>query len=57
MSVVEKLKSVITFDEETRSKKRFKCQNCETEFESYKLPERAVCTECLSQDVAVEAEL
>jgi protein-arginine kinase activator protein McsA len=57
MSVVKKLKSVVGMDGDSHTKKRYQCQQCDNEFESYKLPERTSCPECLSTDVDVLEEL
>jgi Zn finger protein HypA/HybF involved in hydrogenase expression len=53
MSVVGKLKSAVGLDDETEEKHRMRCTDCGNEFVSYKPPERAVCGECMSEDLDV----
>lgn len=54
MSVVGKLKSAIGLDDDpTEEKTRFRCPDCGNEFESYKVPKRAFCDECMNEDVEV----
>jgi protein-arginine kinase activator protein McsA len=50
MSVVDKLKSVVTTDD-SLDETRFECTECGAEFGSYKSPERVSCEECLSREV------
>ncbi|PSQ11840.1 hypothetical protein BRC93_04135 [Halobacteriales archaeon QS_5_70_15] len=54
MSVVGKLKSAIGLDDAAADEKtRFRCPDCGNEFEPYKVPKRAFCDECMSEDVEV----
>ncbi|MEF8791307.1 MAG: hypothetical protein V5A61_14375 [Haloarculaceae archaeon] len=53
MSVVGKLKSVIGLEDDTDDRTRFRCPDCGNEFESYKMPKRAFCDECMNEDVEV----
>lgn len=58
MSIIEKLKGLVGGGEaQVDGKKRFTCHNCESEFDSFKLEERASCPECLSNDVEVVEKL
>lgn len=58
MSIIKKLKGLVRGGEShANAKNRFTCHNCESEFESFKLEERASCPECLSNDVEVVKEL
>jgi len=55
MSIIDSLKGMIGADNGQNRKKRFECNDCDHEFESFKRTERASCPECLSSDVeAVE---
>lgn len=53
MSVVDKLKSAVGLEDESATKKRFRCNDCDNEFESFKQPRRASCMECMGNDVEV----
>lgn len=54
MSVVDKLKSVVTTDD-SLDETRYRCTDCGNEFGSYKDPKRVSCKDCLSREVeAVE---
>lgn len=58
MSIIEKLEGLVGSGESrANAKKRFTCHSCESEFDSFKLEERAACPECLSNDVEVVKEL
>lgn len=58
MSIIDKLKGMVGGDgPHPNSKKRFTCHDCDSEFDSFKLEERASCPECLSHDVEVVKEL
>lgn len=58
MSIIDKLKGMVGKGESRpNSKKRFTCHGCDSEFDSFKLEERASCPECLSNDVEVVTEL
>jgi hypothetical protein len=50
MSVVETLKSVVGLSD-GRVTTRYRCIDCDNEFESAKDPDRAKCMECLGTNV------
>jgi len=56
MSIIDKLKGVVDMDDGSTSETRYRCPDCETEFTSYKSPDRSFCTECMNQDVEVVEE-
>ena len=53
MSIIETLKGVVGADGAGSAKKRFACNKCDHEFESFKREDRTACPECLSNDVEV----
>jgi predicted Zn-ribbon and HTH transcriptional regulator len=56
MSVMQKLKSVLPFEDAGVTKRTYECQDCGNTFESAKTPDRAMCVECMSQDVREQEE-
>lgn len=55
MSVLQKLKNL--FDESNSVQFRYyECRECGNEFRSAKIPERAQCPECLSNDLDLTDE-
>ncbi len=58
MSIIDRLKGIVGDGASVENrKKRFRCHDCDSEFESYKLEERASCPECLGHDVEVAKRL
>lgn len=51
MSVLQKLKSALPIEEDDSIESRtFECQECGTEFETTKPPERAMCPDCMEHN-------
>lgn len=53
MGVVDRLKDIVGTDGGLTTY-RYRCTDCDSEFDSAKDPDRAACPECLSHDVEVE---
>lgn len=57
MAVIQKIKSLVGVDGAGASRQsRYRCPECETEFDSYKQEGRAFCTECMNKDVELVEE-
>lgn len=53
MSALQKLKNLFSSGSESVEFRHYDCHECDHEFRSAKIPERAQCPECLSNDVRV----